>query len=166
MEQRREGFIVSGSSILRKARAQAVRMKINNFKGSAFWIFSFMKRNKFAMRAVSSVGQKLPDDWVAKMESFVTFITQVKDRYSLQHIGNMDKVPITFDMPSKFTVEIYRSTDVRVTTTGTENSRFTVVLCFTADESKLSVYVIFDEKQFLPVRFHRISSYRQMKNLA
>ena len=56
MEQRREGFIVSGSSILREARAQAVRMKINNFKGSAFWIFSFIKQNKFAMRSVSSIG--------------------------------------------------------------------------------------------------------------
>ena len=46
MEQRREGFIVSGSSILREARAQAVRTKINNFKESAFWVLSFMKRNK------------------------------------------------------------------------------------------------------------------------
>ena len=45
MKQRREGFIVFISSILLEARVQAVRMKINNFKGSAFWVFSFMKRN-------------------------------------------------------------------------------------------------------------------------
>ena len=36
MEQQREGFIASGSSILRESRGQAVRMKINNFERFAF----------------------------------------------------------------------------------------------------------------------------------
>ena len=57
MEKRREGFIISGSSILREAWAQAVRMKINNFKGSAFWVFSFMKRNKEINEETEELGE-------------------------------------------------------------------------------------------------------------
>lgn len=146
LKQRKDGFLVSGTSILREARAMAVRMKIDSFKGSAFWICSFMKRNKLAIRAVSSVGQKLPDDWEDKMKSFVDFVTKNKDKYALHEIGNMDEVPVTFDMPSKFTVEQKGSSDVRITTTGAEKSRFTVVLCVTADASKLPAYVIFRRK--------------------
>jgi len=132
---------------------------MNNFKGSAFWVFSFMKRNKFVMYAVSSVGQKLHDYWVVKMESFVTFITQVKDSYSLQLIGNMVVVPITFDMPSKFTVEQKGSTDVRVMTTGAEKSRFTVFLCRWIKAPGLChLPKKYNSFRFVSIEYHRIAN--------
>lgn len=56
LAQRKQGFQVSGSSILREARAEAIRENYQGFKGSHHWVFNFMKRNKFAMRAVTSVG--------------------------------------------------------------------------------------------------------------
>lgn len=146
INRRKQGFVVSGSSILREARGQAVRMKLDSFKGSSFWIHSFMKRNKLSIRAVSSVGQKLPEDWVEKKDAFVKYVTQIKDNYALTQIGNMDEVPVTFDMPSKFTVEQKGSSDVRVTTSGAEKNRFTVVLCVTANGDKLPAYVIFRRK--------------------
>lgn len=146
LKQRKEGYVVSGTSILSEARIMAVRMKIKDFKGSTFWISSFMKRNRLTVRAVSSVGQKLPDDWEQQMMNFVDFVSKNKEAYSLQHIGNMDEVPVTFDMPSKFTVDQKGSSDVRVATTGAEKSRFTVVLCVTADGYKLPAYVIFRRK--------------------
>ena len=58
----------------------------------------------------------------------------------------MDEVPVTFDMPSKFTIDVKGSNDVRINTTGAEKNRFTVVLCVTADGEKLPAYVIFRRK--------------------
>lgn len=146
IDRRKSGFPVSGCSILREARAYAMREKIEKFKGSSFWVFKFMKRNSLALRAVTSVGQKLPADWEEKMRKFVEFVTQHKGDFSLAHIGNMDEVPVTFDMPSKFTIDVKGSNDVRITTTGAEKNRFTVVLCVTADGKKLPAYVIFRRK--------------------
>ena len=120
-------------------------MKVNDFKGSCCWVSDFMKRNGVGS-AVTSVCQKLPDDWKQKMKSFVDFVTQHKDNYSLDHIGNMDEVPVYFDMLSKFTMDFQGSSDIRVTTTGSEYSRFTVVLCVTASRIKLPAYIIFRRK--------------------
>jgi len=91
-----------------------------------------MKRNHVVRRAVKSTGQKLFVNWEATMKKYVYFVTQYKDNYSLEHIGNMDEVPVYFDMPSKFTMDFQGSSDIRITTTGSEHSRFTVVLCVTA----------------------------------
>ena len=78
LKQRKEGYVVSGTSILSEARGMAVRMKIKDFKGSTFWISSFMKRNRLTVRAVRSVGQKLPDDWEQQMMNFVDFVSKTK----------------------------------------------------------------------------------------
>ena len=56
--QRKEGHPVSGTVIKREAKAHAIRMKINDFKGSCCWVSNFMKRNGVVRRAVTSVGQK------------------------------------------------------------------------------------------------------------
>lgn len=144
--QRKEGHQVSGSLIIREARAHAIRMNIHDFKGSPHWIFQFIKRNRVVRRAVTSIGQKLPDDWEQKMKSFVEFVTKHKHQYALDQIGNMDEVPVCFDMPSKFTMDFQGTSDVRITTTGSEKSRFTVVLCVTANGVKLPAYIIFCRK--------------------
>lgn len=146
VDQRNKGFQISGASILREARALAIRLNIPSFKGSSHWVHKFMRRNKIVRRAVTSVGQKLPDDWEQKMATFVEFINSHKDDYSLDHIANMDEVPVTFDMPSNFTMEQKGTNDVRVVTSGAEKSRFTVVLCVTASLQKLPAYVIFRRK--------------------
>ena len=78
VDMRNDGKPVSGSSILRESRAFAAREKIENFKGSSYWVFQFMKRNKLCLRTVSSVGQKLPDDWEDKMKKFADFVTHRK----------------------------------------------------------------------------------------
>jgi len=141
--QRKEGHSVSGTVIKREAKAHAIRMNIHNFKGSCCWVANFMKRNRVFLRAVTSTGQKLPVDWEATMKKYVDFVTQHKDNYSLEHIGNMDEVPVYFDMLSKFTLDFQGSSNIRITTTGLEHSRFTVVLCMTASRIKLPAYIIF-----------------------
>lgn len=103
------------------------------------WVSKFMKRNNLTIRAVSFVGQKFPVDWEDKMKSYINFISEKNDRNELHSIENMDEVPVTFDMLSKFTVEERGSTDVRIATCGAEKIRFIVVLCVTADFSRPKV---------------------------
>ena len=81
------------------------------------------------------------------MKKYVDFVTQHKDNYSLEHIGNMDEVTVYFDMSSKFILDFQGSSDIRITTTGSEHSRFTVVLYVTASRIKLPAYVIFRRKR-------------------
>ena len=64
----------------------------------------------------------------------------------IQDIGNMDEVPMSFDMPGNFTVDQKGAEDIRITTTGSEKCNFTVILCVTADGGKLSPMVIFKRK--------------------
>lgn len=58
----------------------------------------------------------------------------------------MDEVPVTFDMPSNFTLAAKGSSEVRIVSCGSEKSRFTVVLGVTADGGKLPAYIIFQRK--------------------
>lgn len=80
------------------------------------------------------------------MRKFVDFVVSKKDLFTLDHIGNMDEVPVTFDMPSKFTMEQKGQSDEKIVTAGAEKSKFTVVLCITANGAKLPAYVIFKRK--------------------
>lgn len=94
----------------------------------------------------SFVGQHLPDDWEEQFHSFRLFIENHKSNVSLENIGNIDEVPVSFDMPSKYTVDEKGSKEVRIASTGHEKSNFTLVLGITADGSKLPPMVIFKRK--------------------
>ena len=120
IDKRTTGYQVSGTSILLEARKQALQLNLRGFKGSSEWVFCFMKRNGFARRATTSVGQELPDDWEAQTAAFREFITHNKDGLALYQIGNMDEVPVTFDLPSNFTVEKKSTSNVKIMTTGNE----------------------------------------------
>lgn len=111
----------------------AKNMKINNFIGSHQWCNSFMKRHGLSVRAKTSVGHHLPIDWKEKMASFKQFVDKHKSGIDLQHIGNMDEVPVSFDMVGNYTVDRIGIKDVKIATTGNEKSCFTVILCVTAD---------------------------------
>jgi hypothetical protein len=58
----------------------------------------------------------------------------------------MDEIPVSFDMPISRTVNLKGAKEVSVATTGHERSNFTVVLCITADGSKLPPMMIFKRK--------------------
>ena len=81
-----------------------------------------MKRNRLSIQAVTSIGQQLPKDWNEKLENFKVFINEKKTDINIQDIGNMDKVPMSFDMPGNFTVDQKGAEDIRITTTGSENA--------------------------------------------
>ena len=142
---RDKGRQVSGRQILQEARAQAIKMNIN-FKGSPKWVYKFMKRNNLVRRAVTSVGQHLPANWQEKVSEFQKFVDDKKPGISLSHIGNMDEVAVSFDLPNKFTIAERGSSDIKITTTGHEKCNFTIVLGITADGKKLPPYIIFKRK--------------------
>lgn len=146
ISRRSENRRVSTTGIRLKAKELAKNLNINDFKGSKCWCFLFMKRHDLSVRAVTSIGQKLPRDWEEKMAVFELFVKNAIDGVDFEQIGNMDEVSISFDMPSGFTVERKGSSDVRITTTGSERCNFTVVLCVTANGGKCKPLVIFKRK--------------------
>jgi hypothetical protein len=80
------------------------------------------------------------------MASFKCFVETKIKGIDLHQIGNMDEVPMRFDMPSNFTVDRKGAQDIKISTTGAEKCCFTVVLCVTADGGKLPPFVIFKRK--------------------
>ena len=60
-----------------------------------------MRRNRLSVRARTTVGQKLPDDWEEKVVNFREFVSRRKVELGIQadRIFNMDEVPMSFDAP-------------------------------------------------------------------
>lgn len=123
LEKRNLGHQVSGTSIMLEARRQAATHGYTQFKDSPKWVYSFMKRNGFVRRAITSTGQNLPSDWQEKAVSFREFVTRNMVGLRLHQIGNMGEVPVTFDLPSNFTIEKKGTSDVKISTTGHEKSK-------------------------------------------
>ena len=146
LQERAKERRVSTIDVKVKALKIAEERHISDFKGTNKWCNKFMKRCDLSVRAVSSLGQPLPLEWEALQESFKSFVESKIIGIDLQHIGNMDEVPMSFDMPSRFTIDQKGSENVKITTTGSEKCCFTVVLCVTADGGKLPPFVIFKRK--------------------
>ncbi|KAL1477949.1 hypothetical protein MTO96_016928 [Rhipicephalus appendiculatus] len=66
--------------------------------------------------------------------------------YMLGQIGKADETPVWFDMPSSTTVCGRGAKEVKLLPTGSEHSRFTVMLSCTADDRKLPPFIIFKRK--------------------
>ena len=137
---------VSTVRIIRQAKIFANEMGLDNFVGQASWCYNFMLRNNLSNRCITSIGQKLPTDWEAKVESFRKYINDNSTNIESYNIGNMDEVPISFDLPKSRTVELKGAKEVSVSTTGHEKTNFTVVLSITYDGAKLPPMVIFKKK--------------------
>ncbi|EEC07020.1 POGO family transposable element, partial [Ixodes scapularis] len=97
LEQRAAGRGLSTVQARLKAQTLAKDMNVADFVGAPFWCFHFMRRHQLAIRAHTTVCQKLPDDFKGKMASFQEQI-QAHD-VRLNRIVNMDEVPLTFDIP-------------------------------------------------------------------
>jgi hypothetical protein len=90
LSERLKGNKVSTTSILLKARL-AEENKVENFKAYPSWAFSFMRRNNLCTRSTSSVGQKLPDDWEAKVEKFRLYVKEISGDTSTPEIEDHEE---------------------------------------------------------------------------
>jgi hypothetical protein len=69
-----------------------------------------------------------------------------KTQFELGQIGNMDEVPLTFDVPSNRTVDNKGSKTIAIKTSGHGKSHYTVVLSCCADGTKLPPLIILKRK--------------------
>ncbi|KAL1466297.1 hypothetical protein MTO96_026772, partial [Rhipicephalus appendiculatus] len=73
----------------------------------------------------------------------------------VSQIGNADETLVRFDMPSSTTVCESGAKEVKLLSTGSEHSRFTVMLSCTADGRKLPPFIIFKRKTLPKEAFPR-----------
>lgn len=148
LNQREMGLSVSTVKIRCKARILARELNVEKFEGGATWCYRFMKRKKLSVRARTTVGQELPENWEEKAKDFLTYTKKIirEKKLSPKEIINMDEVPLCFDCPPNYTVDSRGKESISITTTGHEKAAFTVVLSCAADGSKLTPMVIFKRK--------------------
>lgn len=149
-EERAKGLHVSCEDIQTKARQLALRGGIGRsaFKASRGWVQKFMRRNGLSLRRRTTICQRLPAEYEERLVAFQRYVIKLRQEhnYLLGQIGNADQTPVYFDMPSRTTVTAKGAKDVRLLTTGNEHTRFTVMLCCTADGWKLPPYIVFRRK--------------------
>lgn len=150
MEQRQSGFCVSTKLIQYQARLFASEMKIVDFTGKAKWCFNFMRREGLAMRARTKLAQKMPPVYEDKIQQFHSYVIQLRKKYDFEpsQIGNMDEVPLNFDVPSNRTVDVKGIKTVAIKTSGHEKTHYTAVLSCCADGTKLPPMLIFKRKTY------------------
>jgi hypothetical protein len=105
-----------------------------------------MRRNNLCIHSTSSVGQKLPEDWEAKVQKFRLYVKENLCGVDPAHSGNMDEVPISFDLPGSRAVRLKGAKEVSIAMTGHEKLNFTVVLSVISDGGKLPPLVVFKRK--------------------
>lgn len=64
-----------------------------------------MKRYNLSLRSVTSIGQHVPENFVVLIERFRNFIKHETINVDISQLGNFDEVPVSFGLPSKYTVE-------------------------------------------------------------
>ena len=144
-EQRQSSYIVTRNMICFKTLAMTNELNITGFQASNNWCTRFLACNNLALCQKTKIAQRLPIDLEEKIVDFHRFVlnSRKKGNYELVNIGNMDEMPVWFDMPSARTVATQGEKTVTISTTGHEKSCFTVVLSCLADGTKLKPMVIF-----------------------
>ena len=115
------------------------------FSASRGWLEKFFKRHDFSLRRRTTVCQKLPQDHITKITSYLMRVRKMRHthQYSLSSIGNMDETPLWLDMPGDTTVTQVGDRSVPIRTTGHDKGRFTVILSAMANGNKLKPFVVF-----------------------
>lgn len=77
------------------------------------------------MKARTTVGQKLLDGWEEKKQSLLKFVKEEIKKYTLKpsEVGNMDEVPILFDMPASRSADFVFVKSIPIVTTGNEKKQ-------------------------------------------
>ena len=100
------------------------------------------------MHTKTIIAQKLPREYGRKMIEFHKYVTNMRKKlcFEMGQLGNMDEVPLTFDVPSNKTVDVKAANTIMIKTSGNEKTRYTVVFACCADGTKLPPLLIFKKK--------------------
>ena len=103
-----------------ETKCLAAEKGIEDFTGSPSQCHRFMKRCGLAMSTKTSTAQKMPIEYESKIVSFQKFVLDArkKNGFEISPIGNMDEVPLTFDVPSNKTVDVKGAKTITVKTSG------------------------------------------------
>ena len=164
-EHRANGLIVDTKWIRRTAKECASDLSISEdrFKVSNGWIQRFLNRFNLSLRTPTSVGQKDPDNAKELAFEFFHYFCQIRQKLPGYNIiyANLDEVPVWFDMPKTRTYDFCGNKTVKVSTTGNEKLRLTVVLCTLSNGKKVKPMIIFKslkEFEYSDLDIYAISS--------
>lgn len=123
LEQRAAGRGLSAVPLCFHAQVIAKKMNINDFPGGPSWCCCLMSCNHLSVPAQTSMCQKLPPDFQAKVDSFhcsrykkeVTVHSVLPD-----HVRNMDEAPLVFDIPISQSVTEKRQKSTSIVTASHE----------------------------------------------
>ena len=144
IDHRKNGIAVSTKMILIEVRRLAIETSITDFAGTTSWCERFTIRNGLSMHTKTTIAQKLPLEYERKITEFQNM--RKKLCFEIGQLGNMDEVPLTFDVPSNKTVDVKGAKTIMMKTSGNEKIHYTVVLACCADGTKLPPSLIFKRK--------------------
>ena len=122
-----------------EARRLAIEMSITDFAGITSRCERFMRRNGLCMRIKTTIAQKLPQVFERKIIEFHKYVINMRKKlcFEIGQLGNMDEVPLAFDVPSNKTVDVKGAKTIMKKTSGNEKKHYTLILVCCADGTKL-----------------------------
>jgi len=134
--------------ILIEARRLAIEMSTTDCGGTTSWCERFLRRKCLCMRTKTTIVQKLPHEYERKIIEFHKYAINMRKKlcFEIEQLGNMDEVPLMFDVPLNKTVDVKGAKTITIKTSGDEKTRYTVVLVCCVDGTKLPPLLIFKRK--------------------
>ena len=128
---------------------QLIQQQVPSFRASDGWAYKFLQRNRFTLRAKTSISQRLPAGLEGKMKSYLQKVQKERKdgRLPTALIGNVDETPVYFDLVPGKTIDRVGAKYCIIRTTGAEKWHIIVVLTITANGSMLAPIVIFKGKR-------------------
>jgi len=126
IDHRKNGVAVSMKIILIEARRLAIEMSITYSAGTTLWCERFMRRNGLCMRTKTTIAQKMPHEYKRKIIEFHKYTINMRKKlcFEIGQLGNMDEVPLKFDVPSNKTVDVKGAKTIMIKTSGNEKTRW------------------------------------------
>jgi len=93
-------------------------MSITDFVGTTSWCERFMRRNSQCMRTKTTIAQKLPREYERKIIESHKYVINMRKKlcFEIGRLGNMDEVPLMFDVPSNKTVDVKGAKTIMIKT--------------------------------------------------
>ena len=117
----------------------ALETEGDRFEASKGWLENFFSRHHITLRRRTTLGQKVPDLVIPKLENFILYVRylRIQKDYMPDDIIAMDETAVWLDMPGENTVDMVGVKSVPLRTTGHEKNRITVYLAAKASGRKL-----------------------------
>jgi hypothetical protein len=155
---RRDGAVVTGITILNKARALAQELNVINFVGSRGWLFNFLRRHNLVLRRITSGGKQLPINTKQIIRDFHERCMTLRIGLNRSEIFNADETSIQLDSYGNYSYETKGSKNIYATSPGHEKVKISVCLICSADGTILPPVIIVPRK-------HPIKNYTPPSNV-